>query len=75
MSKQIVRIKDNYPDWEFVGVEAVILRKDGESVLVGFPLEGSIGWYDADMSTSYNLWYISSEYLEPVQVFSKSKFG
>lgn len=73
MSKQIVRIKDNYPDWEFVGVEAVILRKDGESVLVGFPLEGSIGWYDADMGTSYNLWYISSEYLESVQVFSKSK--
>lgn len=74
MSKQVVRVKDSYPDWEFVGVEAVILGNDEGAVLVGFPLEGSIGWYDGDMSTSYNLWYISSEYLEPVQVFSKSKF-
>ena len=31
-------------------------------------------YYKEDMSTSYNLWYISEEYLEPVQVFSKSKF-
>lgn len=74
MSKQIVRIKDNYSDWEFVGVEAVILRKDGESVLVGFPLEGSIGWYDSVYTTEYRCWWILSEYLEPVQVFSKSKF-
>lgn len=70
----MVRVKDSYPDREFVGVEAIILRKDEGAVLVGFPLEGSIGWYDEDMSTSYNLWYISPEYLEPVQVFSKSKF-
>lgn len=72
MSKK-VRIKDSYSDREFVGVEAIILSKNKGVVLVGFPLEGSIGWYDEDMSTSYNLWYISEEYLEPVQVFSKSK--
>lgn len=74
MSKQVVRVKESYPDWEFVDVEAVILRRDKETVLLGFPLEGSIGWYDEDMSTSYNLWYISEEYLEPVQVFSHNKF-
>lgn len=71
----MVRVKDSYPDWEFIGVEAVILRKDEESVLVGFPLEGSIGWYDEDMSTSYKLWYISEGYLEPVSVFSHNKFN
>lgn len=70
----MVRVKERYPDWEFVGVEAVILRRDKEVVLLGFPLEGSIGWYDEDMSTSYNLWYISEEYLELVKVFSHNKF-
>lgn len=49
----MVRVKDSYPDWEFVGVEAVILRNDGESVLLGFPLEGSIGWYDSVYTTEY----------------------
>lgn len=44
MSKRMVRVKDSYPDWEFVGVKAVILRNDGGSVLLGFPLECSIGW-------------------------------
>ena len=70
----MVRIKDSYPDWEFVGVEVVILRMDKGAVLLGFPLEGPFGWYDEDMSTSYNLWYISEEFLEPVQVFSHNKF-
>lgn len=54
----MVRVKDSYPDWEFVGVEAVILRKDGESVLVGFPLECLIGWYDSAYSTEYRCWWI-----------------
>lgn len=49
----MVRVKESYPDWEFVGVEAVILRRDRESVLLGFPLEGSIGWYDSAYSTEY----------------------
>ena len=53
MGKQIVRVKESYPDWEFVGVEAVILKRDKESVLLGFPLEGSIGWYDSAYSTEY----------------------
>lgn len=70
----MVRIKDNYPDWEFVGVEAVILRDGGEAVLVGFPLDSPFGWYDETMSTEYNLRYILSDYIEFVQVFSKSKF-
>lgn len=74
MSKQVVRVKESYPDWEFVGVEAVILRKDGESVLVGFPLEGSIGWYDSAYTTEYHCWWIGQGYLEPVQVFSHNKF-
>lgn len=74
MSKQIVRVKERYPDWEFVDVEAVTLRRDKESVLLGFPLEGSIGWYDETMSTEYNCWYILNDYIEPVQVFSHNKF-
>lgn len=74
MSKQIVRIKDSYPDWEFAGVEAVILRKDGESVLVGFPLEGSIGWYDSAYTTEYRCWWISPGYLENVTTITRSKF-
>ena len=74
MSKQVVRVKESYPDWEFVGVEAVILRRDKESVLLGFPLEGSIGWYDSAYSTEYRCWWILSEYLEPVTTITRSKF-
>jgi len=74
MSKQIVRIKDSYPDWEFVGVEAVILRRDKESVLLGFPLEGSIGWYDSAYSTEYRCWWIGQGYLENVTTITRSKF-
>lgn len=74
MSKRMVRIKDSYPDWEFVGVEAVILRRDKESVLLGFPLEGSIGWYDSAYSTEYRCWWIGQEYLENVTTITRSKF-
>lgn len=74
MSKQIVRVKDSYPEWEFVGVEAVILRRDKESVLVGFPLEGSIGWYDSAHSTEYRCWWIGQGYLENVATITRSKF-
>ena len=74
MSKQIVRVKESYPDWEFIGVEAVILRKDRESVLVGFPLEGSIGWYDSAYTTEYRCWWISLGYLENVTTITRSKF-
>lgn len=70
----MVKVKDSYPDREFVGVEAVILRKDGEAVLVGFPLEGSIGWYDNAYTTEYRCWWIMQGYLETVTTITRSKF-
>ncbi len=70
----MVRVKESYLDWEFVGVEAVILRRDKESVLVGFPLEGSIGWYDSDYITEYRCWWIGQGYLENVTTIPRSKF-
>lgn len=70
----MVRVKDSYPDWEFVGVEAVILRNDGEAVLVGFPLEGSIGWYDSAYTTEYRCWWIGQGYLESAVTITRSKF-
>lgn len=70
----MVRVKDSYPDREFVGVEAVILRKDGESVLVGFPLECPIGWYDSAYTTKYRCWWIGQGYLENVTIITRSKF-
>lgn len=70
----MVRVKDSYPDWEFVGVEAVILRNDGEAVLLGFPLECSIGWYDSAYTTEYRCWWIGQGYLENVTTITRSKF-
>lgn len=70
----MVRVKDSYPDWEFVGVEAVILRRDKGTVLLGFPLEGSIGWYDSAYSTEYRCWWIGQGYLENVTTITRSKF-
>ena len=72
-----VRISEDYSEQNMAGIEAIIINDDrlgGGASLVGFPLDSLLGWYDADMSTSYNLWYISEEYLEPVQVFSHNKF-
>lgn len=73
----MVRVKDSYPEWEFVGVEAVIIKDErlgNDSVLLGFPLDSPFGWYEETMSTEYNLWYILNDYIEPVQVFSHNKF-
>lgn len=70
----MVRVKEGYPDWEFVGVEAVILRRDKETVLLGFPLEGSIGWYDSAYSIEYRCWWIGQGYLENVTTITRSKF-
>lgn len=70
----MVRVKDNYPDLEFVGVEAVILRRDKEAVLLGFPLEDSIGWYDSAYTTEYRCWWIGQGYLENVTTITRSKF-
>ena len=78
MSKTYVKIKDTYYREDMVGQTAVLVEKTsgalGDRDLIGFPLDSIFGWYDGDMSTSYNLWYISEEYLEPGQVFSRSKF-
>ena len=78
MSETYVRIKGDYYQDEMAGQIAVLVEKSTKTIfvrdLIGFPLDSPFGWYDEDMSTSYNLWYISEEYLEPVQVFSKSKF-
>ena len=78
MSETYVRINKYYYRDDMVGQTAVLVEKAsgalGDRDLIGFPLDSPFGWYDGDMSTSYNLWYISEGYLEPVQVFSKSKF-
>lgn len=79
MSETYVRIKGDYYQDEMVGQTVVLVEKNngllGDRDLIGFPLDSPFGWYDEDMSTQYNLWYISPEYLEPVQVFTKSKFS
>lgn len=78
MSETYVRINKYYYQDEMVGQIAVLVEKSTGALcdrdLIGFPLDSPFGWYDEDMSTSYSLWYISPEYLEPVQVFSKNKF-
>ena len=78
MSETYVRIKGGYCQDVMVGQTAVLVEKSsgalGARDLIGFPLDSPFGWYDGDMSTSYNLWYISEEYLETVQVFSHNKF-
>ena len=78
MSETYVRINNYYYKDDMVGQTAVLVEKAsgalGARDLIGFPLDSPFGWDDGDMSTRYNLWYISSEYLEPVQVLSKSKF-
>lgn len=79
MSETYVRIKGNYYQDEMAGQTAVLVERSkgllGDRDLIGFPLDSPFGWYDEYMSMSYNLWYISPEYLEPVQVFTKSKFS
>lgn len=78
MRETHVKIKDTYYKDDMVGQTAVLVEKSTEALcdrdLIGFPLDSPFGWYNEDMSTSYNLWYISPEYLEPVQVFSHNKF-
>ena len=79
MSETYVRIKNDYYKDEMVGQIAVLIEKNAGALcdrsLIGFPLDSPFGWYDEDMSTSYSLWYISPEYLEPMQVFTNSKFS
>lgn len=73
----MVRVKDSYPDLEFVGVEAVIIKDErlsNDGVLLGFPLDSELGWYDSAYSTEYRCWWIASEYLEPLTTITRSKF-
>lgn len=70
----MVRVSEYCSDYCMAGVEAIILREGGDDVLIGFPLESPFGWYDSAYTTEYRCWWISSDYLEPVQVFSRSKF-
>lgn len=79
MSETYVRINKYYYKDDMVGQTAVLVERRAGALcdrdLIGFPLGSPFGWYDEDMSTQYSLWYISPEYLEPVQVFTKSKFS
>lgn len=73
----MVRVKDSYPDWEFIGVEAVIIKDERLSnggVLLGFPLDGELGWYDSAYTTEYRCWWIGQGYLENVTTITRSKF-
>lgn len=73
----MVRIKDSYPDLEFVGVKSVIIKDESLSnggVLLGFPLDSPFGWYDRDYNTEYRCWWISLDYLEPIITLTRSKF-
>lgn len=76
MSK-IVRVSGYYSDYSIAGAEAVILKDERlstGSVLLGFPLDSELGWYDSYYSTEYRCWWISEDYLEPVTIIARSKF-
>ena len=73
----MVRVSEYYFDYYMAGIEAIIIKDErliNGGVLLGFPLGSELGWYDSCYSTEYRCWWISSEYLEPVQVFSHNKF-
>ena len=59
MSETYVRINNYYYKDDMVGQTAVLVEKAsgalGDRDLIGFPLDSPFGWYDGDMSTSYNL--------------------
>lgn len=69
-----MKIKDNYYDYEMIGVEGVILEYDKGTILIGFPLNSSLGWYNSERSTEYRCWWISEDYLEPITTITRSKF-
>lgn len=59
MSETYVRINKDYYRDDMVDQTAVLVEKSsgalGDRDLIGFPLDSPFGWYDGDMSTSYNL--------------------
>ncbi len=72
-----VRITEDYYDQDMVGAEAVIIKDESPSngsVLLGFPLDSELGWYDSRYSTEYRCWWISSKYLELITTVTRSKF-
>jgi hypothetical protein len=77
MSKRMVRVSEYYSDYCMAGVEAIIIKDErlsNGSVLLGFPLDGELGWYDSCYSTEYRCWWISPDYLEPITTITRSKF-
>lgn len=72
-----VRITEDYYDYNMAGVEVVIIKDErlsNGSVLLGFPLDSELGWYNNRYSTEYRCWWISSKYLEPISTVTRSKF-
>lgn len=72
-----VRVSENCPDKGMVGVEAVIVKDvsmGSGSVLLGLPLDSTLGWYASYYSTKYRCWWISQDYLEPIITITRSKF-
>lgn len=77
MSKKRVRVSEYYSDYSLAGAEAIIIKDERLSnggVLLGFPLDSELGWYDSYHSTEYRCRWISSDYLEPITTITRSKF-
>lgn len=76
MSKR-VRISEDYFERNMAGVEAIIINDDrlrSGTVLVGFPLDSFLGWYDSEYTDEYRCWWISKKYLEPITTITRGKF-
>lgn len=73
----MVRVSEYYSDYDMAGAEAIIIKDERLSnggVLLGFPLDGELGWYDSCCSTEYRCWWISEKYLEPIATITRNKF-
>ena len=76
MSKR-VRVSKYYSNYSIAGVEAIIIKDERLSngnVLLGFPLDSELGWYDSAYTTEYRCWWITERYLEPITTITRSKF-
>lgn len=66
-----------YSNSSMAGAKAVIIKDErlsNGSILLGFPLDSELGWYDSYYSTEYRCWWISPGYLENVTTITRSKF-
>lgn len=73
----MVRVSEYYPDYCMAGVEAITIKDErlsNGSVLLGFPLDSELGWYDSAYTTEYRCWWISPDYIEPITTITRSKF-